>query len=139
MFARYSFCRVADDIVDEDARTQPEARRSIHLIRKYIDALYGSTTSIDKKNPIMPIDAELSALFVSTDGDGEDDPRRAAFRGLPHKIVPKEPLMQLLEGFEMDVAFKSPSSVGLDSMDEGQDQQVPIVEYPIRDEDDLIR
>ncbi|KAK7756505.1 hypothetical protein SLS62_001339 [Diatrype stigma] len=90
----YSFCRVADDLVDE-ARTQAAALDWIDKLTKYLDLAYAS-------------DAKASASTHSLAGyidKNFPESARSALKLLPTSLLPKEPLYELLEGFKMDLSF----------------------------------
>ncbi|KAI1320413.1 hypothetical protein F5Y16DRAFT_83675 [Xylariaceae sp. FL0255] len=105
----YSFCRVADNLVDE-SRTETEAREWIQKLGRYLDLRYNfqdghvfsaaTVTSYVEKN--FPPHA-ISALHL-----------------LPTMILPREPIYAMLEGFATDLSFSHS-------------------EYPMRDEADLQR
>ncbi|KAI0532695.1 hypothetical protein GGR58DRAFT_489338 [Xylaria digitata] len=89
----YSFCRVADDLVD-DSRTRVEALSWIQKLFGYLDMSYGTgkqsystanVTNYAKKNFPIPVQSALELL--------------------PTKLLPSGPLYALLEGFKMDLAF----------------------------------
>ncbi|KAI0169751.1 hypothetical protein GGR52DRAFT_551325 [Hypoxylon sp. FL1284] len=108
----YSFCRVADDLVDE-SRTESEALGWVNKLTTYLDLVYGSRG----QPPSSKRDVED---FVE-----KNFPKaaRSALELLPTELLPKGPLYELLEGFKMDLSF-----VRDDSND---------VQYPIRDDADL--
>ncbi|KAI1424584.1 hypothetical protein F5Y12DRAFT_441160 [Xylaria sp. FL1777] len=85
----YSFCRIADDLID-DARTKAEALTWIRKLTRYLDLAYGSPSATDvasyvEKNFPMPTQSALELL--------------------PTRLLPSGPLYGLLEGFSMDLAF----------------------------------
>ena len=86
----YSFCRVADDLVD-DAVTILEARDWISKLGHYLDLSYS-----EKKSSIADYVANTF-------------PRSAhsALLLLPTEYLSPEPLYELLEGFKIDLQFKS--------------------------------
>lgn len=103
----YSFCRTADDLIDEAASVE-EAKNWVKRLREYLDVSYGVTEKRASRDG-----------FVRT-----NFPPRAhsAFLLLPTTHLSREPLDELLKGFEMDLAFgEIKSSTG----------------YPIRQEADL--
>ncbi|MCJ1358233.1 MAG: hypothetical protein MMC33_008232 [Icmadophila ericetorum] len=88
----YSFCRVADDLVDTSV-TVAEARAWITRLEKYLDILYGS------KNTSSARDNFVKATFpIST---------QASLLLLPTSYLSPKPLYDLLKGFEMDLEFSS--------------------------------
>ncbi|CAO2657692.1 Nn.00g038180.m01.CDS01 [Neocucurbitaria sp. VM-36] len=86
----YSFCRVADDLVD-NASTAREARDWIAKLHKFLDIVYSDTKSrfsvLDHVRSHFPADTQ-SALIQ-----------------LPAAKLSPEPLRDLLRGFEMDLEF----------------------------------
>ncbi len=114
MIYRYSFCRVADDLVDE-ARTQPAALEWIDKLTKYLDLAYAS-------------DEKATASILSLTGYVDrnfPESVRSALRLLPTERLPKEPLYELLEGFKMDLSFT------------GSDNRQASLQFPIKDEQAL--
>jgi len=106
----YSFCRIADDLID-NAENPKEAKKWIDRLREYLDLSYSGGhknpdgTVIPAKDPNQgmatlyavrnfPSDAVLTLIF------------------LPSQRLDKEPLYELLNGFEMDLAFNSASPTG---------------------------
>jgi 15-cis-phytoene synthase/lycopene beta-cyclase len=93
----YSFCRVADDLVD-DVESMEEARVWIDKLKDYLDMSFGEETEQeDVRNFVeknFPITAH-SALLM-----------------LPTQILFKRPLYDLLRGFEMDLGFSSSGASG---------------------------
>ncbi|QRC90822.1 bifunctional lycopene cyclase/phytoene synthase, partial [Parastagonospora nodorum SN15] len=92
----YSFCRVADDLVD-NAATAEEAKEWISKLHQYLDLVYSdaksSTVSEDFVQAHFPSDA------------------RSALLQLPAHKLPRQPLQDLLHGFEMDLAFNTSSPI----------------------------
>lgn len=104
----YSFCRVADDLID-NAKDTAEAKQWMQKLQTFLELCYsGDTKTADGKviaardpnqgpatTHIMqqfPADAQLTLLL------------------LPTSRLAKEPLYELLKGFEMDLAYSSSSS-----------------------------
>lgn len=114
---RYSFCRVADDLVD-DAKTEADALDWIKKLTGYLDLVYSTN------------DSSLSKGSNLADYIEENFPpsTQFAFRQLPTKLLPKEPLYELLEGFKMDLGFSQTGA--------GKGPHLP-ADYPIRNEQDL--
>lgn len=88
----YSFCRLADDLVD-DSKSRAEVRSWTAKLNKFLDLHYKGD------NPEIKPDVDL---YIA-----EAFPRSAksALKYLPAAILPAEPLYQLIEGFEMDSQF----------------------------------
>jgi len=96
----YSFCRVADDLVD-NAATADEAQEWISKLHEYLDHLYS-----DAKQEGSSLEA-LYAQFPPT--------TRSALVELPAAKLPRQPLQDLLHGFEMDLAFNDTSPIKSES------------------------
>lgn len=99
----YSFCRVADDLID-NAKSPSEAKLWVLKLRKFLELSYGEAKkapdgSITQANDInqgtatlfamnnFPVDMQLSLFYLPT-------PR-----------LDKEPLFELIKGFETDLNF----------------------------------
>jgi 15-cis-phytoene synthase / lycopene beta-cyclase len=87
----YSFCRVVDDLVD-DAKTTAEAQEWISKLQHYLDLQYGDT-----KDKHRAVRSYVDENFPSR--------TRSALVLLPVELLSKDPLYELLRGFEMDLAF----------------------------------
>ena len=93
----YSFCRVADDLVDT-ASNAAEARKAIDLLRGYLDIKYS-------REPSQENSSRLNTLL-----DKVPRSSRSALKFLPTHYLSSEPLYDLLRGFEMDLEFSSIAS-----------------------------
>jgi 15-cis-phytoene synthase/lycopene beta-cyclase len=85
----YSFCRVADDLVD-NASSESVARGWISKLQTFLNIMYNEEKSgnvVEYVRDNFPLDTQ-SALFQ-----------------LPIKKISREPLEELLRGFEMDMSF----------------------------------
>lgn len=115
----YSFCRVADDLVD-DAKDIKEARQWIKKLTQFLLTVY---TSKDKtaRDP----NRGAIALYVV-----ENFPRNThnALLHLPTDRLSSQPLFDLLKGFEMDLEFHPVNTAAKSA--EG---------FPIKTQDDLDR
>jgi 15-cis-phytoene synthase/lycopene beta-cyclase len=94
---RYSFCRVADDLID-DAPSNSEATQALDSLEQYLDHAY------IKPGPATP---ELQAFVRTTFPDWT----HPALLLLPTNLLPKGPLVELLEGFRTDLLFPTSSKV----------------------------
>ncbi|KAL9103126.1 MAG: hypothetical protein Q9163_001806 [Psora crenata] len=103
----YSFCRVADDLVDE-SKSLEEARRWISNLNQYLDLRYCGT-SLDK---LEAVEAFIRSTFP--------DSTQAALLMLPTTYLSRIPLYELVKGFETDLHFSSNNDT-----------------FPIKDEDTL--
>lgn len=87
----YSFCRVADDLVDNAASAE-DAKKWIAKLQKFLDLAYRDT-----EKPGSSIEPFVMDNFpVDT---------RSALLQLPCARLSREPLQDLLRGFDMDLAF----------------------------------
>ncbi|KAI1079582.1 hypothetical protein F5B20DRAFT_157000 [Whalleya microplaca] len=108
----YSFCRVADDLVDE-AQTETEALGWINKLTRYLDLVYAS----EDQAPSSTISKFVENNFPKS--------TRSALKLLPAKLLPSRPLYNLLEGFKMDLSFSN------------NDLKQSNTQFPIKDELDL--
>ena len=96
----YSFCRVADDLIDT-AKTQEEAKEYIRKLNDFVDLSYQRMTR----------PAKMAALqeFV-----GASYPFNAqlALLQLPTYYLPKEPISDLIKGLESDLRFANDEKTG---------------------------
>ncbi|KAI0119085.1 Squalene/phytoene synthase-domain-containing protein [Daldinia grandis] len=110
----YSFCRVADDLIDE-AHGESEAKLWIKKLTSYLDRVYGSDSQ------------PLPSIGTIKDFVEENFPEsaRSALVLLPTKLLPSKPFYELLEGFRMDLSFG------------GTNTRQRLGQFPINDEADL--
>ena len=85
----YSFCRVADDLVD-DASSQSEAEQWIAKLQQYLAIFYG-----DKTSTTSDVDSMINEFPPEA---------RSALKQLPSRIS-RKPLDDLIKGFETDLLF----------------------------------
>ncbi|KAK2048628.1 Phytoene synthase [Colletotrichum somersetense] len=88
----YSYCRLADDLVD-DAATPEEAATWISKLDRHLSLLY--------KDP----DAASAPLASKYAAENFPPSALSALDMLPTSLLPREPLAELLRGFEMDLSF----------------------------------
>lgn len=93
----YSFCRVADDLVDNSASIE-ESRHWISELNHYLDITYGRAP-ID--NPISLESYIISTFPLSA---------QATLKLLPTSYLSPAPFYDLLKGFEIDLHFGSASN-----------------------------
>lgn len=91
---RYSFCRVADDLVD-NAKSIPEAENWIHQLTQYLNICYSKE----------PTKVGLRKSFIHATFPPNC---QAALDLLPTSYLSPAPLYDLLKGFETDLHFSSP-------------------------------
>lgn len=112
----YSFCRVADDLVD-NASSEKEAAEWISKLKTYLDLAYGRRgTPKDKDARQVQLASHISIHFPSS--------AWSALQLLPYQVLSPEPLYALLDGFTTDLEFSAAQA----------SQQG---EFPIKDEADL--
>ena len=106
----YSFCRVADDLIDH-ANTSNEAKEWVQKLKMYLDLSYGGLqTSVDGK-VIQAKDANRGSATLYTVRNFPPD-AQLTFLLLPTDRLAKEPLYELLKGFEMDLLFSNKAMSG---------------------------
>ncbi|KAF2741778.1 Lycopene beta-cyclase [Sporormia fimetaria CBS 119925] len=93
----YSFCRVADDLVD-DASSSTEAKSWIAKMQHFLELAYNPEDGAD--------DAAMKKFVTETFPAGT----QTALLHLPVSKLSREPLEDLLRGFEMDMDFESGTS-----------------------------
>ena len=92
----YSFCRVADDLVDE-AGSVEEARHWIAKLNEYLDISYATNSAhFKRRQPFIDSTFQPSV--------------QAALTLLPTLYLSPQPLYDLLKGFETDLNFSSESN-----------------------------
>ena len=92
----YSFCRVADDLVD-DAGSVKEARYWIAKLNDYLDISYATNSAHNRRRQ----------QFI---GSNFPPNVQAALTLLPTSYLSPQPLYDLLKGFETDLNFSSPNN-----------------------------
>jgi 15-cis-phytoene synthase/lycopene beta-cyclase len=88
----YSFCRVADDLVD-DAKSIEESRQWVSKLERFIDMCYQEQISQKTRGEFVRQEFPVSA--------------QSALLLLPYQFLSKGPLDDLLKGFEMDLDFSN--------------------------------
>lgn len=111
---RYSYCRMADDLVDEPPDGL-DASMWISKLKKHLDLVYKP-----KKGAAPSLQADGLRAFINQEFPPS---ARSALALLPATLLPHAPLYGLLEGFETDARFRpSETAVG---------------DFPIKDEESL--
>ncbi|KAL8941902.1 MAG: hypothetical protein Q9216_001975 [Gyalolechia sp. 2 TL-2023] len=103
----YSFCRVADDLVD-NVSSGVEARHWIAKLTEFLDICYADTTTQSNVR-----DRFIKRTFPTKD--------QTALLLLPTAHLPSKPLYDLLKGFETDLEF---SSKARSPISDAQDLQI---------------
>lgn len=119
MAYRYSFCRVADDLVD-NAESESSARTWITKLSEFLNLAYATPHSATKVENIPNAQCKTSVV------NNFPLPTQSALLLLPTPFIPSKPLYDLLSGFRTDLEFP------------GTDSHVgPVRGFPIKDEPDL--
>ncbi|KAF2757284.1 Lycopene beta-cyclase [Pseudovirgaria hyperparasitica] len=90
----YSYCRVADDLID-NAKSAEEAKSWIHKLHRFLDIAYAEHGKNQLETMVkdeFPASLQLALLH------------------LPTQYLSKAPLYELLKGFEMDLDFLHPGN-----------------------------
>jgi len=95
----YSFCRVADDLID-NSNDLEEATNQIRLLKGFLDLNYS-----DDKKTIQ----DKAGVVAYVEKAFPDEARQALIQ-LPTSYLAKQPLYDLLRGFEMDLLFEKAAS-----------------------------
>lgn len=90
----YSFCRVADDLVDE-VQSVEDAERWIIKLNEYLDICYGRHRTVKPQY----VNDFISSTFPPS--------AQTTLELLPTSYLSPEPLYDLLKGFETDLNFSS--------------------------------
>ncbi|OIW31000.1 terpene synthase [Coniochaeta ligniaria NRRL 30616] len=114
----YSFCRMADDLID-NATTEQEIKSWVAKLIQYLDFHYVHDKEAQKPVHRQNVDHARLKKFIEQEFPA---PARSALKLLPTHILPGEPLYLLIDGFRMDSQFNV----------ERDDK------FPIKDEDDLV-
>jgi len=108
----YSFCRVADDLID-DAKDAKEAKEWIRKLKTFLELSYsGAVKSAGPDGKVIEAydpNQGSATVFVVHNFPPE---AQLTLLLLPIPKLDKEPLFELLKGFEMDLAFSSSSATG---------------------------
>lgn len=96
----YSFCRVADDLVD-NASSVDEANGRVADLRAFLDAAYSDQDPAVRSARLAEL---IDSRFTAETS--------AALHSLPTAHLSPTPLYQLLEGFEMDLLFDADARAG---------------------------
>jgi 15-cis-phytoene synthase/lycopene beta-cyclase len=105
----YSFCRVADDLID-NAESPAEAKLWVLKLRKFLEFAYGAPKKSPDGSLTSPTDINQGAATLFAMNNFPQDTLMSLMY-LPTKRMDKEPLFDLLKGFEMDLLFtKDPNS-----------------------------
>ncbi|KAI6845050.1 terpenoid synthase [Hortaea werneckii] len=106
----YSFCRVADDLID-NASSPAEAKTWVKKLRNFLDLSYGGDMKTDKGEVIRGSDKNRGAATLFAVQNFPHDAFLTLLL-LPVDRLSKEPLTELLKGFEMDLSFTPSNPTG---------------------------
>ncbi|KAK4555276.1 hypothetical protein LTR86_007572 [Recurvomyces mirabilis] len=104
----YSFCRIADDLID-NATTAKEARDWVAKLKEFLDLCYADSMKTADGRVINARDPNQGAATACVMRNFPEDAQLTLLM-LPTDRMSKEPLYELIRGFEMDLAFTSSSS-----------------------------
>lgn len=106
----YSFCRVADDLIDNAASTA-DAKHWVGKLKKYLDLCYGGPTKSGggKSIPARDPNSGVATKYITSNLPSES---WLTLLLLPTSRLSSQPLYDLLKGFEMDLTFTSTSLTG---------------------------
>jgi 15-cis-phytoene synthase / lycopene beta-cyclase len=105
----YSFCRVADDLVD-NAASPEEAKDWIRKLDKFLDLSYAAEAVRERVPEYVATNFPTST--------------QSALLVLPTRFLDKTPLYDLLKGFEMDLEFSTTSTGSTFPIQTEQDLEV---------------
>ena len=99
----YSFCRIADDLID-NAHSPTEAKLWVLKLRKFLELAYGEGTKSKDGSITSATDINngVATLFIMNNFPRDT---QLSLLYLPTQRMDKEPLFDLLKGFEMDLLF----------------------------------
>lgn len=106
----YSFCRVADDLID-NASSVKEIKEWQQKLKKYLDLSYAPPETTKDGKIIQPKDVNRGAAtrYIVQNFPPET---QLTLLLLPTNRLDKEPLYELLKGFDMDLAFSEKKGSG---------------------------
>lgn len=106
----YSFCRVADDLID-NAGSPSEAKQWIGKLKTYLDLCYSAPVKSADGTTIPPRDPNTGTATKYIVNNFPADAWLTLLL-LPTSRLSSKPFYELLKGFEMDLAFSSTSPTG---------------------------
>ncbi|TKA26040.1 hypothetical protein B0A50_05552 [Salinomyces thailandicus] len=99
----YSFCRVADDLID-NAPTPAEAQAWLRKLKTFLDLSYSGDIKNDRGDLIRGTDKNRGQATLFAVQNFPEDAILTLLL-LPTSRLSQEPLYELLKGFEMDLLF----------------------------------
>ncbi|SJX62330.1 related to Phytoene synthase [Sporisorium reilianum f. sp. reilianum] len=111
----YAFCRVADDLVDDDAQGLEAKSSNLDVIRAIVDAIYAdSPEAAPQKQPsAQPVSDRIRTLLapVALPDKVKQDTRAAAASIAPlTRYIPKRLWYEMLQGYSLDLLFEHPDA-----------------------------
>lgn len=121
----YSFCRMADDLVDEGAPGKEfaglDTEEWIQRLQGFLDVAFDTTRGAEDVEAFVeknfPVEARSAALYLPIEALGSES---------------KDPLERLLQGFKTDTLFPTPGEKN------GAASGLSTGEFPIKDDTDLV-
>ncbi|KAJ1039631.1 hypothetical protein NDA14_003400 [Ustilago hordei] len=108
----YAFCRVADDLVDDEAESVEARTAHLEVIRSIVDAIYTSIAEVDKvPSEATPTSSRIRDLLspIKLAETTKEDIRTAAASIAPlSRYIPKRLWFEMLEGYSTDLRFEHP-------------------------------
>ncbi|SAM81633.1 related to Phytoene synthase [Ustilago bromivora] len=108
----YAFCRVADDLVDDEAESVEARTAHLEVIRSIVDAIYTSIAEVDKvPSEATPTSSRIRDLLspIKLAETTKEDIRTAAASIEPlSRYIPKRLWFEMLEGYSTDLRFEHP-------------------------------
>ncbi|CDR98722.1 hypothetical protein, partial [Sporisorium scitamineum] len=109
----YAFCRVADDLVDDDAQGLEAKFNNLEVIRAIVDAIYADAPgqAAQKQKPVTLISERIRTLLapVALPDKIKQDTRAAAVSIAPlTRYIPKRLWYEMLQGYSLDLLFEHP-------------------------------
>ncbi|GAC71575.1 hypothetical protein PANT_4d00009 [Moesziomyces antarcticus T-34] len=110
----YAFCRVADDLVDDEAESVEAKSQNLEVVRRIVDAIYAESDTNGKalnsaEGPAVPISDRMRLLLASVAlaESVKEDVRAAAASIAPlTHYIPKRLWYEMLEGYSTDLRFE---------------------------------
>ncbi|KAJ1025756.1 hypothetical protein NDA18_004092 [Ustilago nuda] len=108
----YAFCRVADDLVDDEAESIEARTAHLEVIRSIVDAIYTSIAEVDEvPSEATPTSSRIRDLLspIKLAETTKEDIRTAAASIAPlSRYIPKRLWFEMLEGYSTDLRFEHP-------------------------------
>lgn len=121
---RYSYCRMADDLIDEP----PEGLDTsvwISRLSSHLDLVYKPKEALTPR-----LQADRERAYIDSEFPAS---AKSALTLLPTSLLPPEPLYRLLEGFKTDSSFR-PAGAGGDDAHAHAQTAAAAAHFPIADE-----